>query len=159
VFALNRFAHGPELFGKDLVSTYGPPGYLAVPQHLAPNLGIAVAVHVAVWCLFLYLLLLLWESGSKAGSLFFVVGLICSNRLHFYYWDYLLSAMAILALLLLLKRPESVSLLVIFAALAGLSFLVKFTGFMLAMLLLTIYAASLLVQWRTVAAPKRVLWV
>lgn len=107
----------------------------------------------------MYLLLLLWESGSKAGSLFFVVGLICSNRLYFYYWDYLLSAMAILALLLLLKRPESVSLLVIFAALAGLSFLVKFTGFMLAMLLLTIYAASLLVQWRTVAAPKRVLWV
>lgn len=74
VFALNHFAHGPELFGRDLVFTYGPLGFLAVPQNIGSNLVLAAAVHIGVWCLLLYLLLLLWEAGSRAGALFFLSG-------------------------------------------------------------------------------------
>lgn len=85
VFALNHFAHGPELFGRDLVFTYGPLGFLAVPQNIGSNLVLAAAVHIGVWCLLVYLLLLFWEAGSRAGALFFLSGwlnLPCCLRLY-----------------------------------------------------------------------------
>ncbi len=140
-YAVNRFTHGPEIFGKDIIFTYGPLAYIAVPQHVGNNLAVAAAVHILVWCILLYLLVLLWESGQRFGALLFTIALIFSNRLYFYYWDYLLSAIAILIFLVLLKRPQSFSLLVLLALTIGLSFLIKFTGYILAMLLLTIYTA------------------
>jgi hypothetical protein len=155
-YAVNRFTHGPEIFGKDIIFTYGPLGYLDVPQHVGNNLAIAAVVHILVWCILLYLLVQLWESGQRFGALLFTVALIFSNRLYFYYWDYFLSAIAILTFLLLLKRPKSDSLLVVLAVTIGLSFLVKFTGYILGMLLLTIYTAFRAPELRLL--PRAKIW-
>ena len=90
-------------------------------------------------------------------SSFFLAGLICSSRLYFYYWDYLLSAVLLLALLLLLRKPGRISILCIVAVIAGLSFLIKFTGFILAMLLAAIYSGSRLLEWKSTGRLERIL--
>jgi len=156
-FALNQFAHGPELFGRDIVLTYGPLAYLAVPLHIGSNLQIALVVRVIAWCVLLYLLLSLWESGRRAGALFFTVALICSNRLFYEYWDYLLGAIAMLAVLLLIRKPDNPSILAILILTIGLSFLVKFTAFILAMLLLVLYTAGRFLIDRAVSSRERFL--
>jgi len=157
-FAMNRFAHGPLKFGADLVCTYGPLAYLALPQYVDSNLAIAVPVHIAIWGILLYLLVALWDSGKQAGALIFTVGLICSNRLYYFYWDYFLSAILILLFIHLLQRPRSRSALVLLALITGLSFLVKFTGFILAMLLLVIYALfRLFPPGKTTSTERRLL--
>ena len=141
-FALNQFAHGPELFGRDLILTYGPLAYLAVPQHVGQNIQIAAWVHVLVWSVLMYLLLMLWESGQKFGAFIFTVSLVLSNRLYYHYWDYFLDVVVIVALLLLMRKPASISVLIIVAAVTGLTFLVKFTAFILAILLFGVYLIS-----------------
>ena len=138
----------PQKFGTDIIFTYGPLGYLGVPQNLGHNLQIAFAVHVVTWCTLLYLLVLMWESGQKAGALFFTLGLILSNKLYADYWDYLVNALVLIALAILLRKPDRPSVLIILALAIGMIFLVKFTGYILGMLLVSLYAAGRIVIQR-----------
>ena len=150
-YAMNLYAHGPAIFGKDIICTYGPLGYLALPQNVGHNLTIVVIVHIVVLAVLVDLLAQLWRSGQRAGALFFVVAILCSNRLYYFYWDYLLSLIVLLTLLLLLKKPGSISALVTLAATIGICFLVKFTGYILAMVLLGVYIASRVHAYRSPA--------
>lgn len=157
VFAMNYYAHGPELFGKDLVFTYGPLAYLAVPENVGKNLAVAAAVHVALWCVLLYLLQAIGEGRHKASGILILVALIFSNRLYFNYWDYLLVFVAVLSLVLLIRKPGDLFPLGILALVAGLEFLVKFSGFILIALLLAIYAASRLRVVKQTSRGERVM--
>ena len=148
-YALNRFAHGPLLFGKDLVFTYGPLAYLAVPQHVGANIPVAGVVHILVWAVLIYQLVLLHDSGRRFGALAFTLALICSNRLYLDYWDYLLSALILLSFLLLFQKPDSRSILVVMSLAIGAIFLIKFTGYIMAMLLLAVWATG-----RLLARPR-----
>ncbi len=155
-YAMNVFAHSPQIFGKDIVFTYGPLAYLAVPQHVGSNIPIAAAVHVAVWAILIYLLVTLRESGMRFGALVFTVALICSNRLYFDYWDYLLSAILLLIYLLLFRKPESVFLFLLLSLTTGALLLIKFTGYGMAMLLLTAYSLERLLR-KPRATPREIL--
>ena len=157
VFAMNYYAHGPELFGKDLVFTYGPLAYLAVPENVGSNLITAAAVHVVVWCVLLYLLLKIGEGSHRASAVLFLTALICSNRLYFLYWDYLLVIIVMLAIILLMKRPGNLFVLGILATMTGIEFLIKFSGFILIALLLAIYVASRLSVVKQTGAGERTL--
>jgi hypothetical protein len=148
-FAANQFAHGPFRFGLDLVFTYGPLAYLAVPEHVGNNIVYAAIAHILIWCVLLYMVVGLWQGGRRAGATIFLLGLILSNRLYYFYWDYLLVALVLLLFLLLLDRPQSREALVLLVMLAGLCFLVKFTAYIVTMVLVTVFAV-----WRLVPLSK-----
>ena len=153
-FAMNQFSHSQFKFGVDLVLTYGPLSYLAVPQHVGHNIADALLVHTLIWCVLLYLITGLWIHGKRAGAVIFLLGLIASNRLFFFYWDYLLAAVAFLVFIRLLDEPQDWASLVILVLIAALSFLVKFTAFITIMLLLVVYAVSRLIPLRKAAVSE-----
>jgi hypothetical protein len=148
-FAANQFGRGPLKFGVDLVFTYGPLAFLAVPLHVGNNIAWAAIAHVLVWCIFVYLMLDLWQTGTRAGAVAFVCGMIAANRLFYFYWDYFLTAIALLLFLRLLDRPGSREYLALLIPLVGLCFLVKFTAYIVVMTLLGIHTA-----WRIIPFSK-----
>jgi hypothetical protein len=154
-FAANQFAHGPFKFGIDLVFTYGPLAYLAVPEHVGNNITCAAFAHILVCCIFLYLMVGLWQSGRRAGAAIFLLGMIVSNRLYYFYWDYLLVAIVLLLFVRLLDQPRNREALVLLIPFAGLCLLVKFTAFIVVMVLLTIFAIWRIIPFsRTTLAEK-----
>ncbi len=142
-YALNRFAHGPEIFGRDIVLTYGPLGYLAVPEYVNNNVYVSFAARVGLLSLLLYFLGFMWESGQSAAAVFLTCALILSNKLYVIYWDYLLIAALLAAYTILIRKPgSSIGVLAALPVLTGLTFLVKFNSYIVAMLLLGWYIAG-----------------
>ncbi len=52
VFALNHIVSSDLLFGKDVVSTCGPLGFLIGPQSIGSNAAIALTCHLGIWFIF-----------------------------------------------------------------------------------------------------------
>jgi hypothetical protein len=51
-FALNHVVNSDLFFGKDVISTCGPLGFLNWPQPIGSNLSIALICHLSAWFLF-----------------------------------------------------------------------------------------------------------
>ncbi len=56
IFALNHLANSDLLFGKDVIFTSGPLGFLNWPQQIGGNASIALICHLSAWLLFAALL-------------------------------------------------------------------------------------------------------
>ncbi|MFZ0926997.1 MAG: hypothetical protein WAN11_00240 [Syntrophobacteraceae bacterium] len=56
VFALNHLVNSNLFFGKDVIFTCGPLGFLDWPQPIGSNLSIALTCHLGVWFLFAVML-------------------------------------------------------------------------------------------------------
>jgi hypothetical protein len=63
VFAINRAAARGLTFGRDLIFTVGPLGYLAVPQDIGRNLATALACQTVAWVV---VILVLWKVILRA---------------------------------------------------------------------------------------------
>lgn len=157
-FGLNHFPHSEFKFGPDLIFTYGPLGFLAVPMNVASNIGIAMFVRLALWILMLWQLVALWRSGKRTAALFITASLMVSNKLYIYYWDYFVVAL-FLVLCFRLLEGSSISLgLCMVAVLMGISFLLKFTSFIMAAMMLSVCAVGLMLrQGRDLAVRDRAL--
>jgi len=51
-FAINYFANNNIIFGKDVIWTYGPLGFLLHPMDIGHNLSIAILFQVSLWIVF-----------------------------------------------------------------------------------------------------------
>jgi hypothetical protein len=138
-FAVNYFPHSNFTFGPDLIFTYGPLGFIAVPQDIAANIGWAMAVRFTVWGIMLWQLARLWISGRHFPAAIIVASLIVSNKLYFYYWDYFLTATILVLFVRLFEEPPHYLELWVVTALMSVSFLVKFTAFVMAFLWFAAY--------------------
>ena len=140
-FALNHFIHTDFRFGPDLVFTYGPLGFVAAPEHVSWNLEVAMAVRAIVWGLLIWELAAVWRSGRRVAAVALVLGLIFSNKIYIFYWDYAVVATTLIVLARARATPRRPGVLLpIAAALLATLFLVKFTGFLLAELLFGVHA-------------------
>jgi hypothetical protein len=87
MFTLNYVVNSSLLFGKDLVFTYGPLGFLAHPQAIGHNVPVALACHLFAWLLFVTLMAYgaLRRLFSLVELLLFTVVVIASRTLMFDY--------------------------------------------------------------------------
>ncbi len=51
-FALNHLVNSHLVFGKDIIFTYGPLGFLNCPEQIGSNAPIALICHLSAWLLF-----------------------------------------------------------------------------------------------------------
>lgn len=152
-FALNHFVHTSYKFGPDLVFTYGPLGFIAVPEHISWNLPVALMIRFAVWAVLLAQLIAMWKGGQRFAALALVASIILGNKVYFYYWDYLLVAAAIVLLARMMAQPGREVHLALLSLVVGIAFLVKPTAFILVVLLTAVYAIDRL--W---AAGRSMRW-
>src|SRR5271165_3727888 len=153
-FALNHFVHTQFKFGPDLIFTYGPLGFVAMPQ--PANLMVGLAIKATVWLVLLWQLAALWRSGRQFAAVILVLGLIASNKVYFYYWDYLVAATILVVLVRMLLDQMDYGGLALLSVLLALAFLVKFTAFMMSASCLVVYSASLARTGRYADKPQRI---
>jgi hypothetical protein len=153
-FALNHFVHTQFKFGPDLIFTYGPLGFVAMPQ--PANLMVGLAVKAAVWLVLLWQLAATWRSGRQFAAVVLVIGLIASNKVYFYYWDYLIAATILVVFVRMLLNQMDYGGLALLSVLMALAFLVKFTAFMMSASCLVVYSASLVRAGRCADGPQRI---
>src|SRR5271166_5621451 len=99
-FALSHFVHTQFKFGPDLIRTYGPLGFIPMPQPV--NLMVALEVKATVWLVLLWQLAAIWRSGRHFAAVILVLGFIASSKGFFYYWDYLVAATILVVLVRML---------------------------------------------------------
>ena len=153
-FALNHFIHTQFKFGPDLIFTYGPLGFVAMPQ--LPNLMVGLAMKATVWVVLLWQLAAIWRSGRQFAAVVLVLSLIASNKVYFYYWDYLLAATILVVFVRMLLNQIDYGGLALLSILIALTFLVKFTAFMMSASCLVVYSASLARLGRFASRPERI---
>src|SRR5271165_2354588 len=153
-FALNHFVHTQFRFGPDLIFTYGPLGFIAVPQ--PANLMVALAIKGTVWLVLLWQLAAIWRSGRRFAAVILVLGFIASNKVYFYFWDYLVAATILVVLIRMLLDQMDYGGLALLSVLLALAFLVKFTAFIMSALCLVVYSASLARTGRCAGRPQRI---
>lgn len=106
-YAVNFLPHSDRLFGRDVVFTYGPLGYLLYPISIGHNLSYAVAFWLGVYVLFA---LLLWHYFLKSNRVLTVVGFsafyIAAIGLGLYKDYQLLTIIILLSYLLILPYNE-----------------------------------------------------
>lgn len=126
-YALNYLAGSSYVFGRDVNFTYGPLGYLIVPEPVGSNLIVATVVALSLYGLFIGLTALqFWRAKGQAIGLFvlsFVVAEVCGL-----YFES--SLLLLIAMLVLVPRTNTRVLtppvaLALGAALSGAFLLVK----------------------------------
>ena len=153
-FALSHFVHTQFKFGPDLIRTYGPLGFIPMPQPV--NLMVALEVKATVWLVLLWQLAAIWRSGRHFAAVILVLGFIASSKVFFYYWDYLVAATILVVLVRMLLDQMGYGGLALLSVLLGLTFLVKFTAFMMSASCLAVYSASLARTSRCADRPQRI---
>src|SRR5271165_3240460 len=153
-FALNHFVHTQFKFGPDMIRTYGPLGFIPMPQPV--NLMVALAIKATVWLVLLWQLVAIWRSGRHFAAVILVLGLIASNKAFFYYWDYLVAATILVVLLRMLLDQMDYGGLALLSVLLAITFLVKFTAFTMSAACLAVYSTSLARTSRCADRPLRI---
>ncbi len=73
-YAINYLPNSPYLYGMDVVFTYGPLGFLLIPQNIGNNLAFSMVFQVLMQVLFaLTLLYFLYRSRHKLQVVLFVI--------------------------------------------------------------------------------------
>jgi hypothetical protein len=87
-FAINHMVNSNLFFGKDVISTCGPLGFLNCPQPIGSNASIALICHLSVW--FLFAAVLFFGAIKRLFSLdqlfLFSIVMIPFGRLNFDYF-------------------------------------------------------------------------
>ena len=98
-FAINYFANNNIIFGKDVIWTYGPLGFLLHPMDIGRNLGIAILFQISLWVIFsaTIIYLALKRSVSTTQLSLFAVFLTISTATGLEI-DYIISLLVILFL-------------------------------------------------------------
>jgi hypothetical protein len=102
-FAINYFFHKSFIFGKDVIWTYGPLGFLSYPQNVGANLDIATAFQLSLWIIFLGLIArLTLKSNFPPLNLFLFVLLFSGGQAPYYLgyvgYDYCMSFLVLFCL-------------------------------------------------------------
>lgn len=131
-YGLNSFWDRGVTFGRDVVFTYGPLGFIAVPERVGTNLIVGNAVRLLVWGLLLWQLQGLWRSGNHWQATTLTAGIILTNGLYTFAWEYFVVLVIVVLLVRLFEKPSCRVSFAVLGLLCGLLFLIKFSGFFLA---------------------------
>ncbi len=152
-WALNVLPHQGVVFGRDTTFTYGPLGFLVVPQDVGANVWLALAFRVALQALFAVSLLVLlreapWQRAAVAVAVLMLSGLAL-------YPDFDAHVFVVLAAAALaLDRSRHPALGAAVAALVPVLVLMKTTyGSMAVILLGPVLALWVLQRPRAAVAP------
>jgi len=151
-YALNYLPYSSYLFGRDVVFTYGPLGFLIRPQNIGSNLAFGLAFQVAVHVLFtLALCYFLYRARHKLQVVLFVVLYLAVNMLAYgVLLEYNLSLT--LGMLLCISFDSNRILkygsLALSGLLAGLLFFTKFSAGIIALSMLCACAVIIIFTWR-----------
>jgi len=152
-FGLNQFFFSPYKFGRDVIFTYGPLGFVCFPEHIGHNLIIAFGIRLFIWAAVLGALVVGYRRKQfdlvgcliAAGSLVVAHTALASL-------DYML---AVAALMLILwqgsegARPIGATvLLIVLNSLAGLT---KTSAYVMVTASLIVYIC--LVTWKDCKKP------
>jgi hypothetical protein len=154
-YALNDFFHRGIIFGRDVVWTYGPFGFINRPQNIGSNLVIAFAVQILLWVTFSAILIwIVTKTGTRCLNIVLFAILFtggqCVFNFAFFGIDYYISLIVLLLLSISMISTEwkwSFSLAGIFCVLL---FFVKFSTACLSYSALV--ASGLIQGWHD---PKR----
>ncbi|MFZ0929540.1 MAG: hypothetical protein WAN11_13120 [Syntrophobacteraceae bacterium] len=127
VFALNHLVDSNLFFGKDVIFTCGPLGFLNWPQPIGSNPSIALICHLSVW--FLFAALLFFGVIKRLFSLdqlfMFAIVMIPFGRLNF---DYFIGFLILLLLCFSLYLRNWLPCFLLAILLTPALFFMKFTS-------------------------------
>jgi hypothetical protein len=127
-WALNAVTQTGFLFGKDVVFTYGPLGFLMAPRPLGHNLQWASAFAVFIRAIFAALLgIIALTARTRRGFLLFLAGSVAASVIGL--WDeyFYRIVMGLCVVVASLESPFAIPACVLAGALAPMLLLVKFS--------------------------------
>ncbi|HEV3203829.1 MAG TPA: hypothetical protein VGY77_05570, partial [Gemmataceae bacterium] len=130
VIGLNEAAARGMIFGKEIIFTYGPLGFIDAPIDTGANVTIAAYFRFAIFFLFLLsIALIVFPSTSLVVSSLYILVFIALTFLgtRFYLLIELHLLLAVLGFLVFSQLRQSMLWAIPAAALAGLALLVKFS--------------------------------
>lgn len=138
VFALNYFAEKGIKFGKDLVWTYGPLGFLVVPMDVGSNIKIGIVFQLFVWAVLIATLICLVYKNYFSNLQLFCFLLFLSGGAWAWAWprrwDYFICFLVLFFLSLSMGMGRKWYLFYIIAALfSTLLIFIKFSSALLAL--------------------------
>ncbi len=139
VFATNYFAHSHFKFGPDIIFTYGPLGFLYLPEMIGQNIPIALVVRGCIWLLLFGKIAAMYRGGfDRIACILLLVSLLLAQSLLTV--DYMAG---ITGLLFLVSRgPEQQSFTnttLPLSLLAAVAFLTKTSIYAMLMMSVTAY--------------------
>lgn len=138
-YALNRFTAQGYVFGKDMVFTYGPLGFLAYCMNEGNNVLVAIIMWVSLlvfhgYILYQYLFILKKSENSIVVAVSLLLYILSSTLLHI---EYYLCYMALFALMLVLNGYKKN--IYLFDGILMLSLYIKFSQFIMVFGLAVLY--------------------
>lgn len=143
MYTLNTLPGSGYVFGKDILFTYGPLGFLLAPLDVGVNASIGLWVAIAAAALFCLAACRAIAIGSgTVGGLTFAVSLLLAAILGLQYESVLLLVVLTLALLSLRDRRYGSELLVLGSILSSCLLYLKFNLGVVALVLVLVAAAG-----------------
>jgi hypothetical protein len=139
-YGLNSFWEHGVTFGRDVVFTYGPLGFIAVPERIGTNLIVGNAVRLLVWGLLLWQITGLWRSGNHLQTTILIASIVLTNGLYSFAWEYFVVLVIVVLLVRLFREPYRRLPFALVGLLSGMLFLIKFSGFSLAVAAIILFA-------------------
>ncbi len=132
VFALNHLVNSDLFFGKDVIFTCGPLGFLIWPQPIGSNVSIALICHLSAWFLFAAVLFLgvIKRLFSVHQLLLFAIVMIPLGPLDF---DYFVGFLILLLLCFSLRLRNWLPCFLLAVLLTPALFFMKFSSGFLAL--------------------------
>ena len=154
-FGLNQFYFSPYKFGRDVIFTFGPLGFVCFPEHIGLNLIIALAIRLLIWAVLLGVLIVAYRRKQldTTGCFIAAGSLVVAHFALSYFLDYMLASAALM--LILWRGPEmahSVRVTVLLVVLNSLAFLSKTSAYVMVTASLIVYAC--LLNWKDHKKPN-----
>ena len=148
-FGLNQFFFSPYKFGRDVIFTFGPLGFVSYPEHVGLNLIIALVIRLFVWAVLLGVLVVAYrrKQFDSVGCLITAGSLVLAHLALLYFLDYMLTSAAVM--LILWNGPErarSIWAIVLLVVLNSLAFVTKTSAYVMVTASLIVYVC--LVHWK-----------
>ncbi|MFC1972201.1 hypothetical protein ACFLVE_02195 [Chloroflexota bacterium] len=152
-YGLNYLAQSGHIFGRDVVFSYGPLGYLLSPLNIGSNLIFALTLWVIVHSLFAFILIHFLKTKRLLPFLLFIIAYIIISAIG-WLWLILYEYHIVLILGLLLCASLEVSkktyyiTLPLAGLLSGLSLFMKLNLGLTALTMIIIYAGICVIKMR-----------
>jgi hypothetical protein len=89
IFAINYFFDRHIVFGRDVIWTYGPLGFLAYPQNIGINLDIATGFQIFLWVAFIAFMAYIAIKNHLSLLQLFLFSILFSGGQALYYFGYI----------------------------------------------------------------------
>jgi hypothetical protein len=153
-FGLNQLFFSPYKYGRDVIFTYGPLGFVCYPEHIGHNLIVALVIRLFVWAVMLGVLVGAYRRKQFAagGCLIAAGSLVLVHSALLSFLDYMLAIAALM--LIVWHGPEwarSVRAVFLLIILDSLAFLSKTSAYVKITASLIVYVG--LVTWKDRKKP------